>query len=114
LSDIMQGLSISIVGLLITFTALGIFILIMIVLQRIFPPKPQKEEEENGPESVIEIYQRQDTYQADNDQAVIAAISAAISHFQTNKKSNLGANLIGGHGRWWVAGQRGRIEKGQP
>ena len=116
----MQGLSISIVGLLITFTALGLFVLIMIVLQKIFPPKLQKEGEKNGPEQVIKIDSQHDTFHADNDQAVIAAISAAISYVQAKEKSNLGAILTGGHGRWWEAdhqsttrsGQLGRIEKG--
>jgi len=118
----MQGLNISIVGLLITFFALGLFILIMIALQRIFPPKPQEGEEENGPEAVIEIEPTQDSLHSDKEQAVVAVIAAAISYIQGKKQSALGTNLAAGHGRWWVpnqpsvtrTNQRRKIERGLP
>ena len=99
MSDIMQGLSISIVGLLITFFSLGVFILLMIVLQRIFPPKPKVEEVAEEGEPVIQVM----LDQPDEEGEVVAAIAAAISHFQTENRPRLGANLESGRGRYWSA-----------
>ena len=95
----MQGLSISLVGLLITFFALGVFIILMVILKRIFPAKPKAEDEEEQGEPVIRI----DLDQPDENEAVVAAIAAAVSYFQAESRPLLGANLETGHGRWWVA-----------
>jgi Na+-transporting methylmalonyl-CoA/oxaloacetate decarboxylase gamma subunit len=100
----MQGLSISIIGLLITFFALGVFILLMIVLQRIFPPKPEAQEEEaEKVELVVQIELDQASSQVDEAGEVAAAIAAAVSYFQAANQPSLGANLEGGRGRWWAA-----------
>jgi hypothetical protein len=99
----MQGLSISIIGLLITFFALGMFILIMIVLQRIFPPKAEAQEEDEKVELVVQIEMDQESSQMDENGAVAAAIVAAVSYFQAANQPTLGANLEGGRGRWWAA-----------
>jgi Na+-transporting methylmalonyl-CoA/oxaloacetate decarboxylase gamma subunit len=104
LSEIMQGLSISIIGLLITFFALGVFILLMIVLQRLFPPKAKaREEEAEHAEPVIQIELDQASSHMDRDREVAAAIAAAVSYFQAVNQPSLGANLEGGRGRWWAA-----------
>jgi len=99
----MQGLSISIIGLLITFFALGVFILLMIVLQRIFPPKPETQEEAEKVELVVQIELDQAPSQMDEAGEVAAAIAAAVSYFQAANQPSLGANLEGGRGRWWAA-----------
>ena len=41
MNPIVQGLEITVLGLAVTFTALGIFILVMFVLKRIFREKPE-------------------------------------------------------------------------
>ena len=97
----MQGLSISIIGLVITFFALGVFILVMIVLQRIFPPKAEAEEEP-AVEPVVQIELEQTSY-IDEEAEVAAAIAAAVGYVQAASQPSLGANLVIGHGRWWAA-----------
>jgi hypothetical protein len=98
----MQGLSISIIGLFITFFALGVFILLMIVLQRIFPPKTEVEEEPEA-EPVIQIELEQASSKPEKETEMAAAISAAVSYFQAASQPSLGSNLEGGRGRWWSA-----------
>ncbi len=99
----LQGLSISIMGILITFFALGIFILIMIVLQRIFPPQNEEEVAEVEPENVGEsVIVRMEDEQTEG--AVVAAIAAALSYFKAQEKSaSLGDALREGHSSWWVS-----------
>jgi Na+-transporting methylmalonyl-CoA/oxaloacetate decarboxylase gamma subunit len=97
----LQGLSISIMGIVITFLALGIFILIMIVLQRFFPPVNEEEEAEGEPETVVEdILVRAEEEQDEN--AVVTAIAAALAFFKAQEKSaSLGDALREGHSGWW-------------
>ena len=104
MSELMQGLNISIIGLLITFFTLGVFILLMIVLQRIFPPKAEAQAEEaEKAEPVVQIELDQASSQLDEEGAVAAAIAAAVSYFQAANQPSLGANLEGGRGHWWAA-----------
>ncbi len=109
MSEIMQGLSISVIGLLITFFALGVFILLMIVLQRLFPPKTDTVEEPAQP--VVQIELAQASTELDEEGEVAAAIAAAVSYYQAAGRSSLGSNLESGRGRWWGSG---RSSNGRP
>ncbi len=104
MSDLMQGLSISLIGLLITFFALGAFIVLMVILKRIFPSKPAADEEELGLEPVVQIELDQ-VSAVEEDAEIAAAIAAAVAYVQTANQSSLGANLEGGRGHWWAANQ---------
>ena len=107
----MQGLSISIIGLLITFFALGVFILLMIVLQRIFPPKPEPEEaEDEKAGAVVQIELDQPSSQMDEEAEVAAAIAAAVSYIQAANQTGLGANLESGRGSWWGAHRAAAVQ----
>jgi Na+-transporting methylmalonyl-CoA/oxaloacetate decarboxylase gamma subunit len=103
LSDIMQGLSISVIGLLITFFALGVFILLMIILQRLFPPKTEKAEEEAEEGELMVQIDLGQAAEMDQDGEVAAAIAAAVSYFQAANRPSLGAGLESGRGHWWAA-----------
>ena len=81
----MQGLSLSITGLVITFLALGIFIFIMFFLQWIFPPKP-KAVESSGE------YSSPTGGNVDDEEAVVAAIFA-VNYLRSRSKSRLGERL---------------------
>ncbi len=103
MSEMMQGLTISVVGVLITFFALGIFILIMVILQRVFPAKSPQKEEAVEPQPVIKMELEQVSKPEEDEGAVVAAITAAVSYLQTASHTSLGVNLESGRGRWWAA-----------
>jgi Na+-transporting methylmalonyl-CoA/oxaloacetate decarboxylase gamma subunit len=97
LNPITQGLLISVLGLFLTFLVLRIFILIMDVLQRIFPSLPVE----------VEIPERQPTLieasGEDEETIVAAAISLAVSYLHALEQSKIGETLATGRGSWWVA-----------
>lgn len=101
---ILQGLTISGLGLLITFFALGIFILIMVVLQKAFPYKEEAEAgDDEGMEEAPAISMAVVEEEGEEDQAAVAAIAVAISYLRSRSQSKLGSNLEAGHGSWWMA-----------
>ncbi|MHC1782870.1 MAG: OadG family protein [Anaerolineaceae bacterium] len=103
-SVITQGLTISVLGLLITFSALGVFILIMVVLKKLFPYKEEAKtgdsNEENAETSATVSMAKVE--EGDDDPAVVAAIAVAISHLLSRSQSKLGNNLEAGRGSWWM------------
>jgi sodium pump decarboxylase gamma subunit len=101
LNPIVQGLEITVLGLAVTFTALGIFILVMLVLKRIFKEKPENDDpqvsEETAP--IMEA----STSEVEDDSEVIAVIAAAIAYMKSKTFSTLGASLESGKSTWWVS-----------
>jgi len=89
-----QGLTISLLGLGLTFAALGLFILAMVLLKRLFPEAPKAEEQ-----PVTSALS-----QASDEDEIAAAIAAALSHLQSLEicRSGLGEALEAGRGRWWL------------
>jgi hypothetical protein len=122
LTVILEGLKISIQGLLVTFLALGLFVLIMIVLLRVFPFKPEigegqeMEEEkkqdkiattkgvkpERTPGGSVTFVSLTDPTLRCEDEEIAAAITVAIHTIRAREASSLGAALIAGKGRWWA------------
>jgi sodium pump decarboxylase gamma subunit len=107
----LQGLQISILGLLITFSALGIFVLVMMVLLKVFPYKP--EPEEAGEEDVVEPEGISSVAQ---DADIVAVIAAAVAFVKFQRQGALGSNLVNGRGSWWnsnlqVARRSGQTRK---
>ncbi len=96
------GLSISISGILITFLALGIFILVMVLLQRLFP---SKEAAASSEQAIIMIEEQpvllEKVEEEDEDLPVIFA--TAISHFRSKAQSSLGTSLMDGKSGWWAS-----------
>jgi len=82
---------ISVIGVGITFTALGVLIFVIWLLQKIFPYKPEIKptpSTESNDEGRIEKEYR-------------AAAAAAWWIIQDTSDSSLGENLTHGPGRWW-------------
>jgi sodium pump decarboxylase gamma subunit len=107
LDPILQGLNLSILGLFFTFSALGIFILIMVILKRVYPFKPEAEGNEEGEGAGEEGSQpgvEAVTISAAGceDEEIAAAIAVAIQYFRSRREESLGANLLSGRGRWWA------------
>lgn len=98
---ISQGWTITVLGLFITFMALGLFILIMVVLKKLFPVK---EEEQGGDEAeeASESPVAAAVAAGEDDQAEVAAIAAAIAYLRARSSSKLGSNLEAGRGSWWM------------
>jgi sodium pump decarboxylase gamma subunit len=98
---LLQGLSISISGILITFLALGVFIFVMFGLQRLFPPKPEEEEEaKSEAEAAVEPVEQDEV----SEEAEIAvAIATAIQYFRSKSGTSLGKSLEAGHGPLWYS-----------
>lgn len=91
---IKQGLQVSALGMGLTFAALGLLIVTMLLLERLFRvPEPQETEDEVIVTAVPPTEENE----------VAVAIAVALSHLQAkaNTSSNLGANLETGRGAWW-------------
>jgi Na+-transporting methylmalonyl-CoA/oxaloacetate decarboxylase gamma subunit len=97
LNPINQGLTISLLGLLLTFFALGVFVLIMYVLQWLFPPQLEEKGSLEEQPALIEASG------AEDETIVAAAISVALSYLRDLEQSKIGETLAAGRGPWWVA-----------
>jgi sodium pump decarboxylase gamma subunit len=100
-TTIAQGLTITVLGLFITFLALGVFILIMVLLQKAFPYKEEPEEGEEEDEA-HEVSMAVEAGEDGEDLGAVAAIAAAIAYLRSNTTSKLGSNLEAGRGSWWM------------
>lgn len=96
-NDILAGLSISISGLAVTFLALGVFVLVMMILQKVFSTKSDAAAEEET-QDVPVVMESSETTEDDNLPVVIAT---AISFFRNQAQSSLGSSLENGKGGWW-------------
>jgi len=74
----LQGLSVSLAGLVITFLSLGLFALIMIILLKLFPWKTDQEEPLSSQGDVEVIIAEADA----NKEEVIAAIAYSIAYLK--------------------------------
>jgi sodium pump decarboxylase gamma subunit len=90
-SDIQMGLVVSVVGLTVTFLALSVFIGVIVLLQKLFPVKP--EETDDAASSEIEISENTN----DSNDALVAALAAAV-YIRSRRSGQLGATLLAGPG----------------
>lgn len=95
MTDFQTGLLISAIGLTVTFTALGIFIGIIVLLKKIFPAKSavneaQDEEKTIEPAAVV--------IEAETGAEEIAAALAAVTYIRSQRAGQLGAALLTGPG----------------
>ena len=93
MTDFQTGLLISAVGLLVTFTALGIFIGVMVLLQKLFPVKEEKAETTVEQDKPVETYT-----EVESGVEEIAAALAAVSYLRSQRAGQLGATLLSGPG----------------
>ena len=95
MDTIQTGLIVSAVGLLVTFTALGVFIGVIVILQKLFPPKPEAEKaEEEQPVAVI----AEASSQADDSDETLVAVLAAAAYLRSRRSGQLGSSLMTGPG----------------
>jgi hypothetical protein len=94
-TDFQMGLVVSGVGLTITFFSLGIFIGVIVILQKLFPPKPKEAEgvDEGSQEPVAALAGNSD----DSDAELVAAL-ATVAYLRSRRSGQLGASLLAGPG----------------
>jgi sodium pump decarboxylase gamma subunit len=111
LNNLWQGLSLSVMGMGLTFAALGLLILTMILLQRIFRPRRLASGEREAEETAVVSTLGRDT----QDEEIAAAISVALAHLRSLDlgRSGLGTGLEAGHGAWWTTGHVRRHSQGR-
>ena len=101
MSDLLQGLSISLLGMLITFLFFGLLILLVVVLRGIFQVPPIEkgamhvEPEHSDPPKPAQDLNRMKA-------AGIAVVAAALKA-KVQQESDLGQLLEDPPGRWWRA-----------
>lgn len=102
MNPILQGLNLSLLGLGLTFAALGLFVVVMIVLERLFRARPTVDETHRQLSEPAASATSGDT----QDEEVAAAIVAAMTHLRSVDicRSDLGAALEAGRGAWWNVG----------
>jgi Na+-transporting methylmalonyl-CoA/oxaloacetate decarboxylase gamma subunit len=95
---LMQGLSISISGLLITFLTLGVFIFIMFGLQRLFPARHENEQLQMPikPEPCAPV-------ESSEEEEIAMAIATAIIYLRAESQQSLGKSLESGPGPLWTS-----------
>lgn len=109
---ITQGLELSVMGIITTFMALGLFIGTILLLRYLFPAEPRVKKVADLPQAVEEPAAV--AASEDDSDAVAAAISAAIyvknmlasssdSSSYVPRRTGLGARLEQPRGRWWQA-----------
>jgi len=105
-----QGLMISAIGLIAVFLAMSAFIGIIVGLQKLFPSKPNNEKAQVLPEPPAPE-QTAFSMPSDEEEAIIAAIAAALAFAQTHSQTKLGTDLLSGRGLWWSANQLASRQK---
>lgn len=100
---LVQGLTLSLAGLVITFASLGLLILIIILLQRFFAPTEPVEETAAKPTSVS----LPQTMAPDPASETAAAIAIAIEYYRNleAEASSIGSAFSQGPGAWWYTRQ---------
>jgi sodium pump decarboxylase gamma subunit len=102
LNPMMQGLTVGVMGIGITFAALGLIILVMIVLQRLFvQPHAAASQDEIGTTHAVEAPG------LPQEEEVVAAIGAALAYMRAaeSARGGLGSSLGVESGAWWHVGQ---------
>ena len=103
MSPIAQGIVLLVVGMAFLFVAMGVLILAMIILERLFRTrKLVPEEQEPGEREAVSRHERDMA-----DEEVVAAIALALAHMRSLdiSRSGLGTALEAGRGSWWTMGQ---------
>jgi sodium pump decarboxylase gamma subunit len=88
---IWQGLQVSVLGMGLTFAALGLLILAMMALERLFRIHEEADSVEVTAVSPAE----------EDEVAVAIAVALNYLHARDRDTSDLGANLKAGRGAWW-------------
>jgi Na+-transporting methylmalonyl-CoA/oxaloacetate decarboxylase gamma subunit len=95
MDNIQTGLMVSAIGLIVTFTALGVFIGVIVLLQKLFPPKPETTVSvvKQPVMAISEVTDQSD----DSDEAMVAVLAAA-AYLRSRRSDQLGSTLLSGPG----------------
>jgi len=98
MNAIWQGLSLSALGIGLTFAALGLLILAMLALERIFRTRRLIPEERSPEEMPIASSSARDM----REEEIVVAIAVALAHLRSldMDRSGLGEALEAGRGPW--------------
>ena len=98
MNAIWQGLSLSVLGLGLTFAALGLLILAMFLLERIFRTRRLIPEERSPEEMLVSNSLARDM----QEEETVVAIAVALAHLRSldMSRSGLGEALEAGPGPW--------------
>lgn len=99
-----QGLTLSGIGILVTFSALGLLILLILLLKTFFPVKKT---ELDGYPSRFKINDRESL----KEQAAAVAVTALLDKERESRKSSLGSILEDPIGNWWHKAMRRNHKK---
>ena len=102
MDNIQTGLMVSIVGITITFIALFIFIGVIVVLQKLFPPKPEQEESKS--EEKVDSNLSLTSDDQGSEETIVAAIAAA-AYIRARHSDQLGTALLSGPGPYRTSRQ---------
>lgn len=100
---IWQGLKLSVMGISLTFAALGLLILAMWALERAFRVQQLVPEEREPAETPVVSTLERDT----EEEEIVAAISVALAHLRSLDicRSGLGSTLEAERSAWWTGGR---------
>lgn len=102
MNTVLQGLNLSVIAIGLTFAALGLLILAMILLERIFRTRRLLPDERETEETPVVGTLSRDT----EEEEIAAAIVVALAHLRSLDlgRSGLGTALEAGPGPWWTMG----------
>ena len=103
MSAVGEGVILLVIGMAVLFAAMGLLILAMVVLERLFRTRRLVPEEREPDATEAGSRLARDT----EDEEVAAAIAVALAHLRSLEicRSGLGTALEVGRGSWWVKGQ---------
>ena len=102
MSEFGQGLSLSGIGILITFSALGILILLILILKALFPTRGDGHEV-SRPAEIPPTATDLDREEL-RKKAAAAGVVVLLSNRSIARKSRLGSELEKPVGKWWQRG----------
>lgn len=102
--EIAQGWTLTVLGLIVAFLAMSIFVGTILLLKKLFPYQEEANEGE-AEETPAEVEAQ--VMAASSIEAEVAAIAVAIvaARVARQQHARIGQALQAGRGSWWAAGQ---------
>ena len=103
MDQIVAGLTVSVLGITVTFVAMGLLVLLMVLLQH-YTAAPRGAAREAEAEAALPPIP---STQAAETEEIVAAVAVALVHLRALDavQGGLGSGLMNGPGTWWAIGQ---------
>jgi sodium pump decarboxylase gamma subunit len=116
-STFLQGLWITVVGMGLVFLALGILVLAMMALDRLFRPRAKEAMATEAASSLV-VDLQSTTEEPSTEEEEIVAIAVALANLLTRKEAPVGDRQLGsalgdGPGSWSVVGRGQQLRVGR-